>query len=613
MRIAIQRITVGVLLLCMLGGCRPEGYRQEADKIAYGIIDKAQKQVLGRAEPFTVESPTDALRKRLLLDQDLPYAHDASLGTSALKPIEHWPEDRYPFGPAESTDEGTERKGSTLVLGLAEVLQIAARSNRDYQGRKEDVFRSALSLDLEANDFRDQFFAGLDSQYSADYGGNNPVRGLANTGDVSWERRFKNGTQMTARFAVDLAKLLTADRSSSLGLFADATITVPLLRGAGRHIVAEPLTQAERDVMYAMFSFERFKRTLAVRVASEYLSVLQQVDQIRNAEDNYRGLIISTRRARRLADAGRLPKTQVDQVLQDEFRARDRWISAKQAYARRLDTFKITLGLPTDARVELDRAELERLVSGVGEVLVETGRSERTDASALPADSPANLDEPDAAGGPMEMAADKAIALALDKRLDLQTTIGRVFDAQRRVVVTADALKAGLSVAGSASAGGRRGVSSADQPGVRFRPEKGQFSLGLALDLPLERSAERRSYRESFIALERATRDAQALEDQVKLDVRNSLRTLLQARESYRIQDRAVKLAQGRVDSTELFFQSGRAEIRDVLEAQEALISAKNALTAALVDYRITELELQRDMGVLQVDEKGNWHEYTPE
>ena len=35
---------------------------------------------------------------------------------------------------------------------------------------------------------------------------------------------------------------------------------------------------------------------------------------MRNAEENYRGLIASTRRARRLADSGRLPEIQVDQV-----------------------------------------------------------------------------------------------------------------------------------------------------------------------------------------------------------------------------------------------------------------------------------------------------------
>ena len=79
------------------------------------------------------------------------------------------------------------------------------------------------------------------------------------------------------------------------------------------------------------------------------------------------------------------------------------------------------------------------------------------------------------------------------------------------------------------------------------------------------------------------------------------------------IQAKSVTVARRRVESTTLFLQAGRAEIRDVLEAQEALVSAQNALTASLVDYRVAELELQRDLGVLEVDDQGLWHEYTPE
>jgi len=39
--------------------------------------------------------------------------------------------------------------------------------------------------------------------------------------------------------------------------------------------------------------------------------------------------------------------------------------------------------------------------------------------------------------------------------------------------------------------------------------------------------------------------------------------------------------------------------------------SASSTL-AALVNYRIAGLELQRDRGVLAADAKGNWREYEP-
>ena len=131
-------------------------------------------------------------------------------------------------------------------------------------------------------------------------------------------------------------------------------------------------------------------------------------------------------------------------------------------------------------------------------------------------------------------------------------------------------------------------------------------------DLPLTRTAERNKYRASLVDFEKAVRGVQELEDEIKLAVRDELRTLMENRETAVIQSKSVKVARRRLDSTTMFLEAGRAQIRDVLEAEEALVSAQNALSAALVSYRVGELQLQRDMGVLEIDEQGLWKEYVP-
>jgi outer membrane protein TolC len=181
------------------------------------------------------------------------------------------------------------------------------------------------------------------------------------------------------------------------------------------------------------------------------------------------------------------------------------------------------------------------------------------------------------------------------------------------VVVRADALGAELTLLGSADIGGSRSVASATRDDAELRFDQGRYSALLTLDLPIERTAERNAYRNSFINLERAVRDVQTLEDQIKLSVRGELRGLLEYRESLKIQAQSVDVAQKRVRSTNLFLEAGRAEIRDLLEAQESLLSAQNSLTSAVINYRIAELEVQRDMGLLQVDESGMWREFSPE
>lgn len=583
--------------------------------MALSVIEQKQREALGRSGPFTIERASDTLRRRLLVAQGLPISSKASLGADAMERGPHWPEPGFPKAAGEGNDRASPLPGEgPLRLTLVDALTVAARNNRAYQSRKEDVFRAALDLDLEKQEFRNTFAGTLESVISTDRSGTSTVSGLRNTGEMEWDRTLKTGAALSARIAMDLVKLLTLDRDSAYGLLADATITIPLLAGSARHVVTEDLTQAEREVVYSLYALERFRRTLAVSVAGEYLGVLQQLDQVRNTQENYRHLLVSTRRARRLADAGRLPEIQVDQARQDELRARDRWIAARQAYDRRLDSFKLTLGVSTDARVEPDRAELDRLAETAARAIAARTKERTTSAPAVAADAPVELSPPRASGGgPLELAPSRAVKISLAHRLDLRAVLGRIVDAQRGVAVAADALQAGLALTGTAEAGGRRTVATAGSGNARLRPKKGTYTAGLLLDLPLERTAERNAYRDSYIVLARAVRDAQELEDQIKLAVRNLLRVLVQARESYRIQAEAARLAQRRVTSTNLFLQAGRAQIRDLLEAQEALVSALNARTAALVDYRVAELELQRDMGVLKIDDKGLWSEYKPD
>ncbi len=609
------RPTLRLLSLCLLNGllilsgCRTAAeHREEADNVAAEIITQKQGEALGRTEPFSVERPSDILRRRLLIGQDLPYSSKASLGTDELETIEYWPEPNYPYVTYSADANVPIDPNQSVRLSLIDALQVGARNSNDYQSRKEDVFRAALDLDLERNTFRNIFFGQGESTVNSDASGDTTANMARNSGSADLSRTFENGLAISGALALDLVNLLRPDWSSSRRLVGDVSLTLPLLRGAGRHIVREPLTQAERNVIYAIWDFERYKRVFAVSVASQYLSVLQQVEEVKNADDNYGRAIRTARRSRRLAEAGRLSQVELDQAVQDELRSRNSWISARERLKGSLDAFKRTVGLPTDALIELDRTDLEQLTSRADEVINELIEQQNNAESeeTPPADATVVLEPPTREGaGPFELQELVAINLALEKRLDLRVADGRVYDAQRQVVVRADALRVALGVRVA-------GVTGQGEDDV-LRFDNGSYSGSLLLDLPRDRTAERNAYRESLISFDGAARNVQALEDQIKLSIRNELRALLESRETVNIQALAVVLAEKRVTMSNLFLEAGRAQIRDVLEAQQALLSARNSLTAAVVSYRVAELELQRDMGVLQVDERGLWQEYEPE
>ncbi len=143
--------------------CTPSEYRRDADRSAYGIISEARSEALGRGETFSIETPEQTLRRRLLLDQGLPTASPASYGARDIEPIPQWPDAEYlkragdggaETQSAKDRSETGPPQSSARRLTLTDVLQIAASENRDYQAQKEAVFRAALSLDLERDAFR---------------------------------------------------------------------------------------------------------------------------------------------------------------------------------------------------------------------------------------------------------------------------------------------------------------------------------------------------------------------------------------------------------------------------------------------------------------------------
>ena len=613
------RLLAALAAPVLLAGCSAKHHREAVDQTAYQTIQQTQQTALQKTEPFTISNPEQELRERLSIEQDLDHSSQAAMGISYLEPVPHWPNDDYIQSPQSATAAVNVDPATALTINLIDALQIAAQNNRSYQSEKEGVFRTALDLDLQREEFRTSFFGVLEGDYQldrteADQPGGESFENSAVGAVGSFSRRFLNGVQLSAQLGWDLAMLLSPSQISSRSLFGDASVTIPLLRGAGRHIVGEPLTQAQRNMVYAIYRFERFKRSFAVDIADQYLSVLQRLDEVRNAEENYKGLIASSRRARRLLDAGMLPPIQVDQAIQDELSARNRWVSTQQSYASAKDNFKLQLGLPVDARIELERADFERLAASADTIIAGATAIDREE-QVPPADAPVELEQPsDENAGQYEIGYPPALALAYQNRLDLRIAQNQVEDAQRKVVVAADLLRPEVTLFGGASIGESRGLGSAgadDAQGLDL--DSGVYSSALNIDLPFERTIEAVNYRQSYIDLERAVRDLQELEDRIKLDIRNQLRTLLEARESLRIQALSVNLAERRVRGANLNLQAGRIEIRDLLEAQEDLLSAQNALTAAMVNYRITELELQRDLGVLEVNHQGIWEEYDPE
>src|SRR5207247_5624988 len=93
-----------------------------------------------------------------------------------------------------------------------------------------------------------------------------------------WDLLLVNGARLSIHLLNNFSQFFTGDKREVAATIFQGTLTQPLLRGFGTEIVREPLTQAERNVTYQVRSFERFRRTFAVRVITAYYRVLQDHD-----------------------------------------------------------------------------------------------------------------------------------------------------------------------------------------------------------------------------------------------------------------------------------------------------------------------------------------------
>ena len=458
-------------------------------------------------------------------------------------------------------------KVEKLKPSLSDALKLAIENSRSYQFRKEGLYLSALTLTRDRYDFQPQFFGILNAQRSRTSSGDQTAEAHSNFGV---NQMLKSGGRLGLNIANDLFRYFTGDPRRTAATTISANIVQPLLRGAGTKIAAENLTQSERDVIYEIRSFSRFQNTFALDTVSTYYRILQSRDLVRNEYNNYQSLILVRNRVEALIGRGDFSQIQVDQARQDELSAKNRYIFAVENYEAQLDQFKNALGLPMGTEIGVDDSALGEL-SGVGLL-------------------------------PVSASEDESYAVAVQRRLDLLNEIDRFEDSQRKIQVAANQLKADFNLLADASV-----QSKGPTDYARFNFHDVQASAGLQLNLPFDRLRERNSYRASLISFERQIRTlGQALDD-VREDVRRGMRNLTQARQSYQIQKNAVELANRRVESATLYLQAGRVQIRDLLEAQNAQVQARNGLTQTLVDYHLVRLRLLIDIGVLDTGEDRFW------
>ncbi|MEX0619896.1 MAG: TolC family protein, partial [Pseudohongiellaceae bacterium] len=488
----------------------------------------------------------------------------------------------------EFLDTEAESEVGAAIISLDQALALAFNHSREYQARRERLYLEALSLTFDRYRYTPAFAAGGDAFYQWDAQDQfvTDMQSLTGMTRISTTETVDASTTLGSRVLLksggvvaltltnNFLRFLTGDIRETAGSALLATFDQPLLRDFGREVETEALIQAERDLLYELRDFTRFRKTFAVRVASGYYSVLLDRE---TAMNNYLGLQavnLSLEREQAFQEEGLRTLLQVGRLEQSALQRDLRWTASITRYKSSLDNFKVLIGLTQDDSIVLDDSEMD-IVAEIGMV------------------------NPDLELG-------EALELALTTRLDLYTELDRVQDSARRVNVAANALAPALDLSIRVNVPESGNLGELDF-------ENAVYTAGLALDLPLDTKLERNDYRRALIGYDVAIRDYLSAVDDVKLDVANTWRRMTEAQKNYEINQVAVEINERRVEEAELRAELGLGDIQDTVDAQNDLTTARTDLVASVVDFNIAKLEFWRDLGLLYINEDGQWEEGVDE
>jgi hypothetical protein len=156
-----------------------------------------------------------------------------------------------------------------FLITLEQSVELGTINSREFQDRREDLYLTALPVTLQRFAFSAQFLAA--GEAIRQWAGNQSPIGRQNnwsiTTNTGVSQLFSTGALLLLNFAnqtvIDFTRFprTISESTATLDLFQ------PLLRGGGKAVTLEPLTLAERSLLYEIRSYARFRKEFYVSIA----------------------------------------------------------------------------------------------------------------------------------------------------------------------------------------------------------------------------------------------------------------------------------------------------------------------------------------------------------
>ncbi|MEM0924496.1 MAG: hypothetical protein AAGJ83_00525 [Planctomycetota bacterium] len=257
-------------------GCHRQFYRKQADQEVDCLIEEKSSHLARRP---TADFDIDLDRRSRMynpfdldfqpMPMDDPASHRYMQCVDGRRSYPLW--DAAGFTNASENPDWWQflplNEDGVLVLNADTAVQLALLHSPDYQRQLEQLYLSALDVSSERFRFDTQFFFRGTNDYfasSSATGNDTTLAGIGGTATMN--RAFTTGGQLIADVANSITWQLSGDNTQSATSLLNLTFLQPLLRNAGRDVVMERLTIAERRLLSNVRAFERFRRSFYLNI-----------------------------------------------------------------------------------------------------------------------------------------------------------------------------------------------------------------------------------------------------------------------------------------------------------------------------------------------------------
>src|SRR5262245_29049065 len=177
-------------------------------------------------------------------------------------------------GKTDSTDASCNGYGTRqrpYLITLEQAVELGLINSREYQDARESLYLAALPVTFQRFSFAAQFF--FTEQAIRERTGRETFSGQHNRWNFNtttgFNKLFATGATLLLNLANQTVVELTGTHPKHTTSVSTLTLDLlqPLLRGGGRAVTLEPLTQAERNLVYQIRNFARFREGFYVAVA----------------------------------------------------------------------------------------------------------------------------------------------------------------------------------------------------------------------------------------------------------------------------------------------------------------------------------------------------------